>query len=46
MTSRFETARIASAYFRTIQTSMLKVIVCNFLGQHTGNKNYQLLISL
>ena len=43
VTSRFETVRIASAYFRTIQTAMLKVIVCNFLSQHTGTKPIKII---
>lgn len=46
ITSRFETARIASAYFRTIQTSMLKVIVCNFLGQHTEESEGEEIVQM
>ncbi|CAG8483066.1 5935_t:CDS:2 [Funneliformis mosseae] len=43
VTSRFETARIASAYFRAIQASMLKVIVYNFLGQHTESEGEEIV---
>ncbi|RIA93103.1 hypothetical protein C1645_874297 [Glomus cerebriforme] len=46
ITSRFETARIASAYFRTIQISMLKVILCNFLGQHTEESEGEEIVQM
>ncbi|CAI2172298.1 1818_t:CDS:2 [Funneliformis geosporum] len=46
VTSRFETARIASAYFRAIQTSMLKVIAYNYLGQHTEESEGEEIVQM